>query len=179
MVRHALEVFYETEGLPAGGTDGARLDWARAFGLPVPIPNVPARLAVLPWHDVHHLMTGYRTDEAGEGEVAAWTLATGGGPALGRFYDLGAFLVGLVRFPTRTRAAFYRGRQGRNAYGRSLDELLAADPDALRAEAGPIDARPAPRDRLALAGFTAMAALIWGLPLAPVAALGTLARTVR
>ena len=67
----ALEGFYRREKLPAGGHDGARIDWARAFGLPVPIVNTRARLEVLPYHDVHHLVTGYRTDEAGEAEPTA------------------------------------------------------------------------------------------------------------
>lgn len=165
----ALEAFYLREHLPAGGTDGARLDWARAFGLPIPIVNTRARLRVLPYHDLHHLVTGYRTDEAGEAEIGAWTLGAAGGPLAGRVYDLATLLLGVVRFPRRTTAAFYRGRGGRQLYDQPLATLLRAEESALRELAGTDRpaARPTLRDRAALGATLLEAAAWWLTPAAP------------
>ncbi len=176
----ALEGFYRREKLPAGGHDGARIDWARAFGLPVPIVNTRARLEVLPYHDVHHLVTGYRTDEAGEAEVGAWCLGTGDGPVVGRVYDLGTFLLGLARWPRRTAAAFVRGRHGHNLYDVPAAELLATEEAVLRRRAGADRTAQAPtwRDRVALLVTTVEAAAWWLTPAAPMFMAATVAREV-
>lgn len=169
-VRAALSAFRAREGLPPNGTDGAWLDWASAFGVPVPIVNTRSRLDVLPYHDLHHLMTGYRTDEAGEAEISAWTLATGGGPPIGRLYDLAAYLLG-IRFPRRTVAAYARGRRARNLYGRPLEELLDEDLDRLRADAGPAEHVPTASDVARAAGWFVVAGVVWLGPLAGLALL--------
>ena len=169
----ALVDFYLAEGLPDGGTDGRWLAWGRAFGVPVPIVNTASRVAVLPYHDLHHLVTGYRTDEVGEGEVAAWTLATGGGPLFGDIYDLGAFGLGLLRAPRRVVAAFWRGRQCTNLYRRPAAHWMGRDVHELRRITGtdrPL--RPVcASDRAALVRTGLTAAAVWATPLAPLAML--------
>ena len=179
----ALSHFYRREHLPDGGTDGSFLDWVSAFGLPVPIANTRARLAALPYHDLHHIVSDYATDEAGEAEVAGWTLGTGGGPLFGELYDSGAFLLGMVRFPIRTTRAFWRGRHCRNLYRRPAAHWVEQDLETLRRYTG-VDAAPPPHgpvpaesitgmDRLALAQKVLVAAALWLTPIAPLTILGT------
>lgn len=155
----ALQAFYQAEGLPLHGNQEGRVDWATILGVQVPFPNLAFRKALLPYHDAIHLVTGYHTDEIGEGEVSAWSLAAGGDPLTALPYDLGGFANGLVRGPRRTIAAFYRGRGCRTPYHVPVERLLATSVDALRAEAG-VDRPPrAPtlRDHLALVGYVALA----------------------
>jgi hypothetical protein len=167
--RQAIEDFYQTERLPSdGGTDDNWV-WVRAFGWPVPLPNIQARARLIPYHDLHHVVTGYRTDEAGEAEVAAWCLGTGGGPLLGQVYDLGAFLIGLVQFPIRTSVAFYRGRQCRNLYRSPANKWMDWSLADLRhhTHAGDAPGTLTPIDRLALARTILTAAILYaGLPAA-------------
>ncbi len=173
----ALQGFYRREQLPDGGTDGGPIDWASAFGVPVPIVNTRARLSALGYHDLHHLVAGYGTDEAGEGEISGWTMGTGGGPLFGELYDSGAFLLGLVRFPRRCIRAFYRGRQCRNLYRQPVEHWYAQDLQTLRRVTG-IDRAPgvgAPipaesitaMDRIALVRSVLVAAALWLTPIAP------------
>ena len=131
--RTALQEFYATEGLPPHGNLTVWVDWVTVFGVHLPLPNIFGRYKVLPYHDLHHLVTAYGTDEAGECEVGAWTLATGGGPWLGLIYDTMTTTLGFVRFPRRTLAAWRRGRASRNLYAYPLGDLLEMDVAAVRA----------------------------------------------
>lgn len=170
----AIQDFYVAESLPDDGGIDDYLVWVRAFGVPLPVPNFAARAVLVPYHDLHHVITGYATDEAGEGEVAAWCLGSGGGPLLGQLYDLGAFAVGLVRYPKRTVVAFYRGRQGRNLYRRPADDWMSWEVDDLRREArtdGPLGFTTA-MDRIGLVRTILEASAIWvALPLVVPAAI--------
>ena len=131
--RTALQAFYQRENLPAHGNVDVWIDWVTFFGIKMPFPNIMGRNKVLPYHDLHHLVTGYRADEAGEYEVGAWCLAAGGEPLVGYFYDVPAVLLGLIRFRERTLAAWRRGRNGQTLYHLPLEELMEMDVDALKA----------------------------------------------
>ena len=163
----ALREFYSQEQLPPDGGVQAKWVWVRAFGLPIPIPNTRARVRLVPYHDLHHVITGYRTDEAGEAEVAAWCLGTGGGPVLGHIYDLGAFLLGLFQVPRRPLRAFYRGRQGRNLYRKPAAAWMSWELDALRVQAHVSDelAAQTAADHLALVRTVLVAMALYGTPL--------------
>ena len=45
-------------------------------------PNTRARVAAARIHDLHHVTAEYETTWVGEGEIAAWELASGCGPVL-------------------------------------------------------------------------------------------------
>lgn len=45
--------------------------------LPIRFPNTKAHRWATPLHDLHHILTGYRTDWIGEAEIAAWELRAG------------------------------------------------------------------------------------------------------
>ena len=139
IARHALQHFYATENLPADGNQNAWIDWVTVFDIPMPLPNIFGRVAILPYHDLHHVVTGYHTDEPGECEIGAWTLATGKGPLLGMIYDGMTTTLGLIRFRERTLRAWRRGRTCRNLYAYPLEELFEMDVEQLQELVG-IDA---------------------------------------
>lgn len=170
-VQAALQEFYVREGLPAHGGQVGAIDWVRLFGLPVPIPNPPARKRVLVHHDAHHLVTGFGTDEIGEGEVGAWALAAGEGSFLALGYDLLSLVPGMVRAPRRLLSAFLWGRQCRTVYRFDRDELLAMDVEALRALA----LTDRPRRRALVGDWIALLGLLLLFTVAPLfVALGLL-----
>ena len=82
------------------------------------IPNPPTRRKAIPLHDLHHVLTGYETHFLGEGEVAAWELASGGlGPFWTAFpYVFSVLLVGFVLDPRAIVRAFIRGRGQSNLF---------------------------------------------------------------
>lgn len=120
----------------------------------LPFPNTDGRRRVLRSHDLHHVATGYETDLRGEAEIAGFELGAGCGRSFEAwFYDLGAFSVGLARWPRQTVKAFLRGRHARSLLVEpNLAEVTTVG--ALRETLG-LDA-PQPTslvDLLALAGL--------------------------
>ena len=121
-LRAARETYFRHSGLgPDGGYSTA---WVR-FGigpLRVPIPNTSARRAALPFHDLHHIATGYTTSWTGEGEIAAWELAAGcGAYSAAWLLNLVAFPIGFVLAPGRVWLAFLRGRGSHTLYAERWD----------------------------------------------------------
>ena len=45
--------------------------------LPIRFPNTKAHQWATPLHDLHHILTRFRTDWIGEAEIAAWELRAG------------------------------------------------------------------------------------------------------
>jgi len=95
-------------------------------GFTFTIPNTKARQRAVRWHDLHHVATGFGTDNAGEGEISAWELRRGLrglGPYVG-----GGTALGLLIAPRRTlRAWIASGTGHENLFARELseyDELL-------------------------------------------------------
>jgi hypothetical protein len=133
----ALRDYFRREGLPDDG--GVDLPWVHLRVGPVPLafPNIPARRAAVRYHDVHHLLTGYRTDWRGEAEIGAWEI--GGGLSrywVGWLLDAGAMALGAVAWPRRTLRAFVRGRRTGNLYREPFEPLLAERVDGLRDRLG-------------------------------------------
>ena len=115
--------------------------WARValgLGLHVTVPSPPSRGDALRMHDLHHVLTGYGTDLAGEAEISAWETSRGLG-ALSpyvRAIVIGGDLQGLLLRPRRTLRA-YRAAPGRGSlFGRhgEYEALLARSLGDVRAE---------------------------------------------
>ena len=137
VARDAIQQFYVQEGLPTDGGSTKWVDSISMYGVVLPIPNPQVRVDVLPYHDLHHMVTGYQTDELGECEISAWTAATGGRqPWLGRLYDGLGLAWGLIRCRRRTIAAYRRGLASRNLYDQPIEALLDMTVDELRALCG-------------------------------------------
>lgn len=71
-LRSARDAYYAANDMPPDG--GLSDKWVRLELGPFPVafPNTPARRALVPYHDLHHCLTGYGTDLVGEAEVGAW-----------------------------------------------------------------------------------------------------------
>lgn len=133
----ALREHLAASGLPLDSGVSQRWIRVRFLGIPVVFPNFDARRAVLVTHDVHHLLTGYRTDWRGEAEIGGFEIATGCKHLWAAwFFNFGGFLFGLVIAPRRTFAAFVRGRRCSNFYGEDRQRLLARTVEEARRELG-------------------------------------------
>jgi len=121
--------------------------------MPIPVRNVEARKDAIRYHDLHHLITGYDTDLAGEAEISAWELATGcGSKWVAWILDLQGLLLGLA-WPGRLLRAWTRGRHSRNLYSEPFDDaLLSTTVGELRVKLALDQPVPAPSagDRVSL-----------------------------
>jgi hypothetical protein len=175
-LREARARYFAANGLPADG--GYHVRWVRAPIGPIPFafPNTAGRQRVLPAHDLHHVVTSYATDLAGEGELAAWEIASGVRDRSALQLELRVLGFALARWPRRMWRAFVRGRRCGNLLAAPCEApaFLARSVASVRQELG-LAAAPGPPtrdDRRAFARWAALAAaIVWG-PLVPLAALG-------
>jgi hypothetical protein len=115
--------------------------WVRLAVLGLPLlafPNTPGRVRAVKLHDLHHVLTGYDTSWTGEGEIAAWELASGCRDHWAAWgLNVSAALIALFVAPRRVLRAFARGRRERNLYDVEFsDALLEESLGALRARLG-------------------------------------------
>ena len=116
-----------------GGYQAAWVHFQLGF-LPLSIPNTVARRRAVPYHDLHHLVTGYQTDHVGEFEISAWEVGAGCEDFWAAwFINLGGVAGGLLTAPRRTFRAFLRGRRSHTLYGLDIGELLDAPLAEVRA----------------------------------------------
>jgi len=73
---------------------------------PVYLPNP----GFLPWHDLHHAVTGYRTGLVGEAEISAYELRGGCGSAMVFILCVGAILIATFIAPRRIWRAWKRAK---------------------------------------------------------------------
>jgi hypothetical protein len=108
------------------------------FGRALKLPNPPSRRRVVALHDLHHVLTGYGTDLAGEAEVGAWELRAGCNTPFLWMINLTAALGGVFVAPLRTLRAFRAARGQRSLYvdGRELAALLDTPIAELRRQLG-------------------------------------------
>jgi hypothetical protein len=86
------------------------------FGLTWTLPNPQTRQRVIPIHDIHHVITGYGTDLAGEAEQSAWELRGGINTWVLWLFKLSAITLGLFIAPRRVLRALRRARGQRTLY---------------------------------------------------------------
>lgn len=114
------------------------------FGIHIFVPNTESRRRALAMHDLHHVVTGYGTDLAGEAEISAWETQRGLGAlsAYVRAIIWAGDLQGIALRPRRTYRA-YRAAPGKGSlFGRfdEYDTLLDRTVGDVRGELGlPID----------------------------------------
>jgi hypothetical protein len=129
--------------------------------IPFPLPNTDSRRRAVRFHDLHHVLTGYRTDLVGEFEISAWELAAGCKDFHAAWVlNLSGLAGGLFRAPVRTFRAFVRGRHERTSYGMEYEALLSRGVEDLRRELGISDVvhpgRPGDVLRFALLAATGL-----------------------
>jgi hypothetical protein len=132
-VREVIERHRTESGMAADGGVSDRWVVLRLGRIPMPFLNTSARRKALTAHDVNHLVAGVSTGNAGEAEISAWELASGGCgtyPAAWML-DLAGMLLGMV-WPIKVMKAFAAGRRMMNAYAYDIDEVLAMNTVELR-----------------------------------------------
>lgn len=117
LVKDALEDFYKSHDF---GDEALTQTWVdvKMGPLKFPFPNPKQRRDVIYLHDLTHLMTGYDTTWTGEGEIAAWELASGF-PAkywIGWIYPPMTFAIGMLIAPRKVLKAFAAGWRKPNLY---------------------------------------------------------------
>lgn len=79
---------------------------------PVYVPNP----GFLPWHDLHHVITGYQTGLVGEAEISAYELRAGCRSVMVFILCVGAILIGMFVAPRRICRAWQRAKGARTLY---------------------------------------------------------------
>jgi hypothetical protein len=79
---------------------------------PVYIPNP----GFLPWHDLHHVVTGYKTGLVGEAEISAYELRAGCGSIMVFILCVGAILIAMFVAPRRIMRAWRLAKGARTLY---------------------------------------------------------------
>ncbi len=188
-LREARRSYFLDNGF---GTDGNYEEkWVKLKLGPLPyyLPNAPARVRAVRYHDLHHVLTGYRTDWPGEFAISAWEIASGCADLYAAWVlNLSGMAGGLLTHPLSTFRAFVRGRRSRNLYRAALtDELLDERVDTVRQRLG-LDRDGGPARAADVAWFvfyTVVGGLIGGLmlllgpPFLVYALLSNLARPAR
>jgi hypothetical protein len=157
--------YFELNGF---GHDGGYGDaWVNIKLGPVPVsfPNTKERVRAVRYHDLHHVLTGYATDNVGEFEISAWEIGAGCKDFwVAWFLNLGGSAAGLLRAPRRTFRAFVRGRNSRTLYGLPLDELMDERLGEVRQRMGlaEADGRRARPSDIALFACSVLAGLVAG-----------------
>lgn len=177
-VRSARARYFEANRFGADGGYGDAWVEVKFGPLPVPIPNTPARVRAVRYHDLHHIVTGYDTDLLGEMEISAWELGAGCEDFVAAYVlNVGGLSGGAAVAPLRTLRAFARGRRSRSLYRQpDVEALLDGDVAAIRTLAH-VPAEPVPVRPSDVGRFLAIATLglfTWGVVLVPGLLLGPL-----
>lgn len=108
------------------------------FGRKLTLPNPPSRRRVVALHDLHHVLTGYGTDLAGEAEIGAWELRAGCNTPFLWMINLTAAGLGLFVAPLKVLRAFRAARGQRSLYvdGRDAEAFLDTPIAELRRQLG-------------------------------------------
>jgi hypothetical protein len=123
-IADARAQYWRDNGFGIDGGLSKTWDIVKVGPIPVPIRNVDGRKRALQFHDIHHLVTGYRTDLRGEGEIVAWEIAVGCGALwFAWFINFQGLLIGL-RHPRLCLRAYTRGRHSRGLYKSPFDPAI-------------------------------------------------------
>ena len=112
-MRSGLSAYLAENGFTTDEYD-ARTVSPTFWGVTFTLPNLASRQLAIRFHDLHHVMTGYGTDPAGEFEVSAWELRHGIG-VFGVYVRLiitGGALGGFLVYPRRAWQAWKRAKDG-------------------------------------------------------------------
>ena len=122
----ARERYFEIAGF---GSDGGYEEFwikVKVWKFPIWLPNTKGRVAAVKLHDLHHVLTEYPTTWAGEAEISAWEIGSGGlhNYFAGWWLDLMNVAQGLVVNPRGVYRGFMRGRSTKNLFGQQFSEEM-------------------------------------------------------
>jgi hypothetical protein len=124
-LREARERYFVANAFGSDG--GYSLSWVQVKVGPLPfkIPNTASRKRAVRYHDLHHTLTGYRTNFRGECEIGAWEVATGCADHWAAwFLNLSTIGTGVLFAAGDVWRAFVRGRNSANLYRAPFDDAL-------------------------------------------------------
>lgn len=165
-LRDARAIYFRQNGFGEDGGYAERWIKVKVWRIPIWLPNTAGRVEAVKLHDLHHVLTEYPTTWAGEAEISAWEVGSGG---LRRFWagwwlDLMNVAQGLIVNPRGVYHGFMRGRSTSNLFAAEFnDELLEARVGEYRGRLKLEDALAAPtcKDKLAFAFWIAASALVY------------------
>ena len=113
-VRAARQAYLAENGFDMEQYDA---DWVpvNLWGVRFSFPNPKNRKLAVRYHDLHHIMTGYGTDEVGEAQISVWELRHGIG-VFGLFVQLiilTQIILGLVHSPRIVLRAWKKVPKGK------------------------------------------------------------------
>ena len=126
--REILSKFYTDNNLDQdGGQSSSSVKIELTTKLHFYFPNFNARRKAVIKHDIHHLLTTYKTTLAGESEISAWEIASGCKNYWAAFLiNTSGVMLGISINFWGVLKAFSRGRRTKNLYHHqfSNDEAL-------------------------------------------------------
>lgn len=131
-LREGRARYFETWGFDESSYVTNWVELEPIAGIPLGFPNTRERKRAVKFHDLHHVLTGYDANWAGEGEISAWELAAGcHGHFAAWIINLLVLQYAVPLYPRRVLHAVARGRRARSLYtARELDEALLEEPIA-------------------------------------------------
>ncbi len=148
--REILSTFYKENNLGADGGQGSssvKIEVNKKFHFY--FPNFNARRKAVLKHDIHHLLTQYKTTLADESAISAWEIGSGCKKYWAAFLiDLSGVMLGVFVNFNGVLKAFARGRRTKNLYhdefmnDQALDMNIGDLRKHLRLDIHPKDAKP-------------------------------------
>lgn len=127
--REILNKFYTENHLELDGGNSlsyVQIDLAPKFSFY--FPNFDSRRKAVMKHDIHHLLTGYKTTMKEEAEISAWEIASGCTQYPAAFFiNTSGMMIGIPINFWKTLKAFARGRRTKNLYADEVTTEQALD----------------------------------------------------
>lgn len=127
--REILSQFYKDNHLGADGgnaSSSVKIELTKNFCFY--FPNFDQRRRAVIKHDIHHLLTGYKTTLKEESEISAWEIGSGCKKYWAAFFiNTSGLMIGYVFNFLGVLRAFARGRRTRNLYDDSIPTEKAMD----------------------------------------------------
>ncbi|MBL8914457.1 MAG: hypothetical protein JNM17_27380 [Archangium sp.] len=137
-MREAVTTYFRENGFGDDGGYSAKWVDFKLGPIPFPLPNSEARKKAVRFHDLNHVLTGYRTDFGGECEISAWELGAGCEEYVAAWaLNLGGLAGGLWFQPLKTWRAFVAGRRSRHAaYAMNYEYALGREVQDVKDQLG-------------------------------------------
>lgn len=127
LVKEKLQQYYVSSPFSEDGDINKDTILLYAGPYLISMPNSDVRREAIPYHDLHHIFTGYSNSRIGEGEVGAWELGSNCWQRpIAVFLNLGGLSTGFLYSPRRMREAFLRGCRSRNLYSLPLNKIYTS-----------------------------------------------------
>lgn len=163
-MREAVTTYFRENGFAEDGGYSAKWVDFKLGPIPFPLPNSEARKKAVRFHDLNHVLTGYRTDFGGECEISAWELGAGCEEYVAAWaLNLGGMTAGLWFQPLKTWRAFVAGRRSRHAaYAMNYDYALGREVQDVKEQLGITTQGQAKLSDAALFSMAAVGGLVVG-----------------